>query len=162
MRFWRDSFPGPRWAPTAHKLPDAPRLCYDALRLMNTTFPDCRRYRSLLTSFLLAAFILSSAATSVRYQARYAEGEPAPGSIRSSTTLLRQHALRVSPAQGVTGDISKQNRSDHPSTHNGLAPNQFAAPAAILSRRLVTSDQSVLYLSFRASRPGGRAPPVSA
>ncbi|HEV7744657.1 MAG TPA: hypothetical protein VGO56_06655 [Pyrinomonadaceae bacterium] len=128
---------------------------------MKTTFPDCRRYRSLLTSFLLALLVLSSA-TSARYQTRHADGEAAPGSISSATTLLRHHALKVSPAQGVIGDVSKQNRSDHPSTHNGLAPNQFSAPAAILSRRLVSSDQSVLYLSFRTSRPGGRAPPVSA
>lgn len=138
------------------------RVCYHALRLMNTTFPDCRHYRSLLTSFLLAALVLSSAATSARNRARQTQSEPAPGAIGSAATHLRHRALRVSPAHGIAGDVSKQNRSDHPSTQTGLAPNQFSAPAAVLSRRLVTSDQPVLCLSFRASRPGGRAPPVSA
>jgi hypothetical protein len=165
---------GRRFALTHLLVPSAPapacsfsfpllrRVCYDASHLMNTIRLNYRRYRGLLTSLLLAVLVLSSGATSARFQTRSAEGQSAPGSIGSATTLLRQLALSVSPAQGVAGDVSKQKRNDHPSTHTGLAPNKFSAPAAIRCRRLVTADQPVLYLSFRASRPGGRAPPVSA
>ncbi|MGH9875049.1 MAG: hypothetical protein ACRD9S_21545 [Pyrinomonadaceae bacterium] len=126
--------------------------------LPNSSSPRCE---SLLTSFLLVA-LFSSAFAGARYQARQPEENAGPTSIRSAKTVLRNHALTTFPGQRVAGDLSNQNRVKHSATYKGLAPGEVGAPVAILRQLLVTTDQSALYLSFRLSQPGGRAPPASA
>lgn len=117
----------------------------------------------LWTTFLLAGLLMSA---SVHFGAGNPAGltdaESTPSSIRSATTLFRNYALTNLPDQRTAGDISKQNRVKHSVTHGGLAPTHSGEPAATLHQLLVTTDRSVLYLSFRLSRPGGRAPPASA
>jgi hypothetical protein len=76
-------------------------------------------------------------------------------------TLFRNYALTTIPCQRTAGDTSKQNRVKHPVTHGGLAPREAGVPATAV-HQLLSTDRSVLYLSFRVSRPGGRAPPASA
>ena len=122
-----------------------------------------QRCRSLVINLLLVGLLFSlSTSGNAKIQARQAEEKPGPTSIRSSKTVLRNHALTSSPGQGVAGDISEQNRVKHSVTYTGLAQGEAGAPAAIIRQRPVNTDRSVLYLSFRLSRPGGRAPPVSA
>jgi hypothetical protein len=122
-----------------------------------------QRWRSLVVTLLLVGLLFSSRTSlNAKTQARQAEEKPGPTSIRSARTVLRNHALTSSPGKRVAGDLSKQNRVKHSATYNGLAPGEAGAPAAIVKQRLVTTDRSVLYLSFRLSRPGGRAPPASA
>ena len=122
-----------------------------------------QRCRSLVINLLLVGLLFSSGTSrNAKAQAGQTEEKPGPTSIRSARTVLRNHALTSSPEQRVAGDISKQNRVKHSATYIGLAPAEAGAPAAIVRQRLVTTDRSVLYLSFRLSRPGGRAPPASA
>ena len=122
-----------------------------------------QRCRSLVTILLLVGLLFSSGTSrNAKIQARQKEEKPGPTSFHSATTILRNHALTSSPGQRVAGDISKQNRVKHSLTYIGLAHGEAGAPAAIVRQRLVTTDRSILYLSFRLSRPGGRAPPASA
>ena len=122
-----------------------------------------QRYRSLVINLLLVGLLFSSSVSpNAKTQARQTEEKPGPTAIHSAKTVLRNHALTSSPGQRVAGDIFKQNRVKHSVTYTGLAQGEAGAPAAIIRQRLVNTDRSVLYLSFRLSRPGGRAPPVSA
>ena len=122
-----------------------------------------QRCRSLVTILLLVGLVFSSGTSrNAKIQARQTEAKPGPTSIHSAKTVLRNHALTSSPGQRVAGDISKQNRVKHSANYIGPVPGEAGAPAAIVRQRLVTTDRSVLYLSFRLSRPGGRAPPASA
>jgi len=122
-----------------------------------------QRCRSLVTILLLVGLLFSSGTSrNAKIQARQTEEKPGPTSIHSAKPVLRNHALTSSPGQRVAGDISKQNRLKHSATYIGLAPGEAGVPTAIVRQRLVTTDRSVLYLSFRLSRPGGRAPPAFA
>lgn len=122
-----------------------------------------RRSPSLINKLLLVGLFLSSFTSwNVVNQARQSEGKPAPTSIRSANTVMRNHALTSSPGQRVAGAISKQSRIRHSGTYSGLLPGEAGAPPAIVRQPLVITDRSVLYLSFRLSRPGGRAPPAFA
>lgn len=126
------------------------------------------RAQSVLTSLLLVVLLGANTSLGTNYQASEDHGQsiaewvPAPTSIQSTESPRRNHALPTIPGQRVAGDISKQNRVKHSVTYNGLAPRKFGSPEAIVRQRLALTGQSVLYLSFRLSRPGGRAPPASA
>lgn len=115
----------------------------------------------LWSNFLLAGLLFSSIVHFGAGNPARLTAESTPSSIRSATTLFRNYALTNLPDQRTAGDISKQNRVKHSVTHGGL-PTDSGKPAATLHQLLVTTDRSVLYLSFRLSRPGGRAPPASA
>jgi len=131
--------------------------------MRNSKTITSQRCRSLVINLLLVGLLFSSGTSrNAKAQARQTEEKPGPTSIRSAKTVLRNHALTSSPEQRVAGDLSKQNRVKHSATYIGLAPAAAGAPAATVIQRLVTTDRSVLYLSFRLSRPGGRAPPASA
>jgi hypothetical protein len=115
----------------------------------------------LWTSFLLGGLLFSSSVTfNGKNQAGETHGKSGPSAIRSTTALFRNYALNTLPDQRTAGDTSKQNRVKHSVTHGGLSPRETGDPAT-LHQVLVATDRSVLYLSFRLSRPGGRAPPVS-
>ena len=115
-----------------------------------------------MTNLLLVGlFVSSSAAVGAVNLAAKGEGEAGPTSVRSATTLLRNYALTTVPGQRTASDISKQNGVKRPVTNGGLAPRESGIATAV-HQFLVTTDRSVLYLSFRSSRPGGRAPPASA
>jgi hypothetical protein len=129
------------------------------------------RFQSVLSTLLLVVlFFSSNASIGAKYQAnrtedrigRRAEWMPAPTSMRSRESLQRNHVLTTFPGQRVAADISRQNRVKHSLIYNGLTPREFGAPVAIVRQRLITTERLVSYLSFRLSRPGGRAPPVLA
>jgi hypothetical protein len=119
-------------------------------------------FKNLLTRFLLVALFSCSVFVGASSQTRQAEEEAAPPSIGFAITPAREYALKTPPGQRAAGDTSKQDRSKHSVTYGGPVAREFGAPASILRQRRITTEQSVLYLSFRWSRPGGRAPPVSA
>jgi hypothetical protein len=138
--------------------------CYyvDVSMKSSKTMPG-QRYRILVINLLLVGLLFSSATSrDATIQARQTEEKPGPTSIRSGKSVLRNHALTTFSGQPVVADHSKQNRGKHSVIYSVLASAKVSAPAAILRERLVTTDRSVLYLSFRLSRPGGRAPPASA
>ena len=130
-------------------------------RALSHTSP---RFKVRLTS-ILWVLLFSNAVGAAKYHAKYqqrqTEETPAAASFRSADVLYRNHALTTFPGQRVAGDISKQNRLKHSESDPGLAPREAGAPS-IIRQRLVVTDRTVLYLSFRLSRPGGRAPPASA
>lgn len=116
-----------------------------------------------LTCLLLVGLLFSSSAVfGAGNSADQREGESGPTSIRSAAALFRNYALTTLPGQRTASDLSKQNGVNRPVTHGGLAPGESGVPAATLHQLIVTTDRSALYLSFRLSRPGGRAPPASA
>jgi len=122
-----------------------------------------QRCRSLVINLLLVGLLFSSATSrNATIQTRQTEEKPGPTSIRSAKSVLRIHALTTFSGQPLAVDPAKQNRGKHSVICSGLAPAKVSAPAALLRERLVTTDRSALYLSFRLSRPGGRAPPASA
>jgi hypothetical protein len=121
----------------------------------------CGRARSLLTGLLLVALLSSFAAAVARAQSPQATGTSAPASVSSAVTLLTDHAVTTRPGQRFASDASKQNRIRHSLIYGGLTPRVGVAATA-LKRFLVPTEQSVSYFSFRVSRTGGRAPPVSA
>jgi len=116
----------------------------------------------LWSDFLLAGLLFSSI---VHFGAKNPVGltndESTPASIRSATALFRNDVLTNLPDQRTAGDTSKQNHVKHSVTH-GPAPRGSGELAPTLHQLLITTAQAVLYLSFRLSRPGGRAPPASA
>ena len=137
--------------------------CYHASVLMKRYMSyTTRRYiESLLTSFLLVGLLFSSSVTlGAKNLASRIERESGPTSIRPAATVFRNYALTTIPGQRTAGDTSKQNRVKHPVTQ-GLALRESGVPATAV-HQLLSTDRSVLYLSFRVSRPGGRAPPASA
>jgi Tfp pilus assembly protein FimT len=121
----------------------------------------CGRARRLLTALLLVAVLSSFAAAVVKSHAPQAAGTSAPASVSSAVTLLSDHAVTTRPGQRLASDASKQNRLRHSLIYAALTPRVGLAATAV-KRFLVTPEQSVSYLSFRLSRTGGRAPPVSA
>ena len=144
-------------------------LCYPVrvpmtkpISMINWRSP--RALTSLLSVVLVLAGIASPGVQCQTAQDYYSAPvePPARVSIQSKESPRHNHALTSVPGQRVAGDISKQNRIKHFVSHNSLAPRTFGTPAAIVRQRLALTDQSVLYLSFRLSRPGGRAPPASA
>ena len=138
-------------------------LYHDRVPMKRSRSTSSAYLQSLWTSFLLAGLLFSSSVTyGARNPAGQTDGESGPTSIRSATCLFRNYALTTLPGQSTAGETSKQNRVKHLITHGGLAPRESGEPATTLHQLLVTTDRSVLYLSFRLSRPGGRAPPASA
>jgi hypothetical protein len=138
--------------------------CYHVGVLMKRYMPSTTRrcIETMLTSFLLVGLLFSSSVTGgARNLTSRMEGESGPTSIRPMATLFRNYALTTIPGQRTAGDTSKQNRVKHPLTQGGLAPRESGVPATAV-HQLLSTDRSVLYLSFRVSRPGGRAPPASA
>ena len=138
--------------------------CYHASVLMKRYMSSKTRrcIESMLTSFLLVGLLFSSNVTlGAKNLARRIERESGPTSIRPVGTLFRNYALTSIPGQRTAGDTSKQNRVKHPVTHGGLAPRESGVPATAV-HQLLSTGRSVLYLSFRISPPGGRAPPASA
>jgi hypothetical protein len=118
--------------------------------------------QKLGTSFLLAGLLFSSNAIyGARNPAGETNGESEPTSVNSAATLSRNYALTTLADHRTASDTSRQNRVKHSLTHGGLAPRESREPAT-LHQLLVTTERSVLYLSFRLSRPGGRAPPTFA
>jgi hypothetical protein len=118
---------------------------------------------SLVFKLLLVGLLFSSGVSrNAAIQVGQTQEKPGPTSVCSAKTVLRHHALTSSLGQRVAGDLSKQNRVKHSWTYSGLLPGEAGAPAAIVGQLLVITDRSVLYLSFRLSRPGGRAPPAFA
>ena len=148
------------------------QLCYPVQVPMTKSISIASvRFQSVLSTLLLVVlFFSSNASIGAKYQANRTEDRigrraawmPAPTFVRSRESLQRNHALTTLPGQRVAADLSKQNRVKHSLIYNGLAPRQFGAPVAIVRQRLISTDQLVSYLSFRLSRPGGRAPPVFA
>jgi hypothetical protein len=119
--------------------------------------------QGLWTTLLLGVLLFSSSVTfGARNPAAQANGESTPASIGSAAGPLRNYALTTLPDQRTAGVTSKQNRVKHSVTHGGLTPRETGEPATTLRQLLVVTDRSVLYLSCRLSRPGGRAPPASA
>ena len=122
----------------------------------------------LLTNFLLVGLLCSSSAvvgsSSAAIGARLAanQEEAGPTSVRSAPALFRNYALTTVPGQRTAGDASKQNSVKYPVNHRGLAPRESGAPPTAVHQLLVSAERSVSYLSFRLSRPGGRAPPALA
>jgi hypothetical protein len=144
-------------------------LCYP-VQVPMTKFLSITKWRSqkALTSLLSVVLLLAvNASLGAKCQAREncseygSEWLPAT-SIGSQESPRRNHALTTVPGQRVAGDISKQNRVKHSVTHNSLAPRKVGTPVAIVRQRMALTNQSALHLSFRLSRPGGRAPPASA
>jgi hypothetical protein len=115
------------------------------------------------TSFLLVAVLLSlSAPVGARNPTNLIGGEAGPTSIGAAATLFRNYALTTVKGQRIVGETSKQNSVKHLVNHVGLSPRESGLPENNVRELLVTTHRSILYLSFRSSRPGGRAPPASA
>jgi hypothetical protein len=138
--------------------------CYHVGVLMKSHLSTTRSYRKkLLTSFLLVELLFSSTSVvGARNPANAREVESWPTSICSRATPIRNYALTTVPGQPVAGHTSRQNSVKHPVTDGGLAPRESGVPATTVHQLLVATDRSLSYLSFRLSRPGGRAPPASA
>ena len=118
--------------------------------------------QKLYTSILLGGLLFSSSASfSGKNQGRQTSDDSGPIAIRSVAPLFRNYALTTLPDQRTAADTSKQNRVKYSVSHGGVAPAAGIPPATTLRGLLVTTNRSILYLSFRLSRPGGRAPPVS-
>lgn len=127
------------------------------------------RLQNAVTSVLLAVLLLGASASfgsswqsSEDFGQSSVEGLTEPASVQSTESQRPNHALTTVPRQRVAGDISKQGKLKHSISPNSVATRNFGTPAAIVRQRLAVTDQSVTYLSFRLSRPGGRAPPASA
>jgi hypothetical protein len=120
-----------------------------------------RRSRSFATSLLLVGLFLSSSAfLSAKIQFGQTAEQPGPTAIRSTTTPARDYALKTPSGQRISVDLSKQNRVKHLVVYGGLATEDLNEPATA-RQFLVSTGRSVLYLSFRLTRPGGRAPPLA-
>jgi len=130
---------------------------------MKRTRSTSRAYlQKLYTSILLGGLLFSSSASfSGKNQGRQTSDDSGPIAIRSVAPLFRNYALTTLPDQRTAADTSKQNRVKYSVSHGGVAPAAGIPPATTLRGLLVTTNRSILYLSFRLSRPGGRAPPVS-
>jgi hypothetical protein len=63
--------------------------------------------------------------------------------------------------QRIARHTSKPNEVKRPFNYAGLLPGESGISANPVHRLLVSTERSILHLSFRLSRPGGRAPPVS-
>jgi hypothetical protein len=117
----------------------------------------------LLTSFLLVGLLFCpGAASGAKNPASPREGESTPTSIGAAPILNRNYALTTLPDQRTAGHAFKENRVKHLVTPSGPARRVADVNVTIVHQLLVVTDRSVLYLSFRLSRPGGRAPPTSA
>ena len=122
-----------------------------------------QRCRSLVINLLLVGLLLSSGTfRNANLQAIQTEEKPAPTSIHSAKTVLRNRALIAFSGQLIAVDVSKQNRGKHSVIYGGLAPAKVGTPPALLRQRPVTTDRSFSYVSFCLARPVGRAPPASA
>jgi hypothetical protein len=139
--------------------------CYDVCVAMKryrlTTYPHIETVlEKVLASFLLVGLLFSASASgNARNRAKEEEGS---SSVRSAGSGFRDYALTSVPNQRTASHLSKKNSAKHPVNHGGLSPIESAAPAATGHEIFVATDRSVLYLSFRVSPPGGRAPPASA
>jgi len=132
------------------------------MKISSTTMP-AKRCQSLVINLLLIVLSFSSFTSgNVKIQARQTEEKPGPNSIHYAQTVWRNHALTSSIGQRVAGELSKQNRSKYSLFHCGMAPAKVGLPPALIRQRLVNTDQSVWYFSFRSSGPRGRAPPAFA
>jgi hypothetical protein len=129
------------------------------IRLINTT---SQRSRSYVIALLLGSLLLSSVSLNAKVRSRQSEHKPGPAAVGSASTVLRNYALTSIPGQRTAADLSKQNRVNHLIAYGGPAAGEVGPLPAIEREFLAVTDQSVLYLSFRLSRPGGRAPPASA
>jgi len=135
---------------------DCYHLCASMKRILSTT-SAC--FQSLATSFLLVGLLSSSSTTlGAKNPASLSEVGSGPTSIRSAATPVRNYALTTLPGQRTASDASRQNHGKHSVIHGG-APSESGPRATVVHQLLVTTDRSLLYLSFRSSRPGGRAPP---
>src|SRR6476620_7381083 len=133
-------------------------FCDPMKRVLSHTSP---RFTNILWVVLLFSNAFGAARDHAKYQQRQTEEAPGPASFRSADILCRYHALTTLAGERVAADFSKQNRLKHSASDPGLAPRAAGVPS-ITRQRLVTTDRSVLYLSFRLLRPKGRAPPASA
>src|SRR6185437_12681096 len=122
--------------------------------------PAQRSHSLVINLLLIGLFFPSITSGNAKIQARQTEEKPDPTSVHYAKTLLRNHALTSSSGQRVSGELSKQNRGKHSLIYCGLAPAKVTP--ALATQRLVNTDQSVFYLSFRASGPCGRSPPAYA
>jgi hypothetical protein len=124
---------------------------------------NIRHVEKLLTRFLLVGLLLSlTPANGARNVAGLTEKDSGTAAIRTGNPLIRNYALTVITGQRTAGDISKSNRVRYPAVPDGLALRVSVVAPNAVQRFLVATARSVSYLSFRSSRPGGRAPPVSA
>ena len=120
-----------------------------------------RHVETVWPNLLLVAVLLSSTAlVGARNSTKQTEVEPT--AVGAAATLSRNDALTSVPGQGIAVYTSKQNSVKHPVSHVGLSPRESGVPANTVHELLVTTYRSILYLSFRSSRPGGRAPPALA
>ena len=119
--------------------------------------------QKLYTSILLGGLLFSSSASfSGKNQASHTSDDfLGPIAIGSIAPLFRNYALTTLPDQRTAADTSKQNRVKYSVSHGGVVSAGAVQPASTLRGLLVNTDRSILYLSFRLSRPGGRAPPAS-
>lgn len=129
------------------------------IRLMKTT---SERSRSYMIALLLVPLLLSSVSLNAKVRPRQSEHKPGPTAVSSASTVWRNYALTSIPGQRTAADLSKQNRINHAIAYGGPAAGEVGPLPAIAREFLAVTDRSILYLSFRLSRPGGRAPPAFA
>jgi hypothetical protein len=134
------------------------RTCYHAKVLMKRNYSTSSR---LVTSFLLVGLMFSAtAAVGARNSPEKNPEQSGPNLVRSAAALSRLHLLTAVSSQRIASDISKQNSIKRAFAHGGLTQPEFLLSANTLLL-LVATERSLSYLSFRLSRPGGRAPPAS-
>jgi hypothetical protein len=130
------------------------------MRLTSTTSQRCRS--QVISLLLVGLFFSSITAGNAKIKPRQFGPETDPTAVGSASTVLRNYALTSIPGQRTAADLSKQNRVNHLVAYDGPAAAEVGPLPAIAREFLAVTDHSVLYLSFRLSRPGGRAPPASA
>jgi hypothetical protein len=122
-----------------------------------------QRSRSYVIALLLVGSLFSSSSSlNAKVKPRESQRNPDPTAVGSAKTVWRTYALTTIPAQRPAADLSKQNRVKHLVTYSGTAAKEVGPLPAIAREFLAVTDHSLLYLSFRLSRPGGRAPPAFA
>ncbi len=124
-----------------------------------------KNIKRVLTSFLLVGILFSSGtAPNAKYaasQGERGERESGPTSVGAAPIRIRNYALTTLPDLRTAGHAAKQSRVKDSIAPGELARRVSLAPASIVHQLLAATGRSVLYLSLRLSRPGGRAPPAS-
>jgi len=121
-------------------------------------------YRRFVVNLLLAGFVLScvfiSPATWPRDQFSQTNRNYEHALVDLPGAGLRHYALTNTNGQRVRADLNKQSRIKFSITDNSFPPRSCDAPTATVSQRAAAPAKSSGYLSVRASRLGGRAPPA--
>ena len=144
----------------------APEVCYPDSVHMAKLFSIAILQRLLGGLLLTALSVSANASSAARFNSEWFEDgtrqcSPAPASIRSAESFLRQRALTNPRAPKAAASFTRHNFLKLSLVHPQL-PARFAGAPKVLSQRRAVVSQTILYRSSSLPCQGGRAPPASA